>query len=176
MAEKEPDLHFKLMALSFRIRDFFLPRGNVLKEVGISQGSQILDYGCGPGSYTTAVAEMVGESGMVYALDMNPLAVKSVRDIASKRRLENVKTILSDCKTGLPQNSLDTVLLYDTFHELDDPDNVLEELYRVLKPGAVLSLSDHHMKEDEIVSGVTNLGLFKLDKKNRRTYSFLKVL
>jgi ubiquinone/menaquinone biosynthesis C-methylase UbiE len=88
--------------------------------------------------------------------------------------LTNVETILSDCQTELPDNSLDVVLLYDAFHHLSDPNMVLKELSRVLKPDGILSFSDHHMKENEIVAAVTNNGLFRLSRKGQRTYTFLK--
>jgi ubiquinone/menaquinone biosynthesis C-methylase UbiE len=66
------------------------------------------------------------------------------------------------------------VLLYDTFHDLSDPDGVLTELHRVLKPNGILSFSDHHMKKNEITSRVTERGLFKLSKEGKRTFIFLK--
>ena len=169
------NLHFKFMSFGYKFRDFFLPRMNILKEVGIETGFHVLDYGCGPGSYITAVAELVGKSGKIYALDIHPLAIQRVQSIASKKQLPNVETICSDCKTGLPDNSVDAVLLYDTFHNLGDPNGVLEELHQVLKSKGILSFSDHHMKENEIESKVTNGGLFRLSRKGKRTYSFLKV-
>jgi ubiquinone/menaquinone biosynthesis C-methylase UbiE len=165
---------FKFMSVGYKFRDFFLPRKNILKEVGIKPGFQVLDYGCGPGGYIVPLAKLVGESGKVYALDIHPLAVQKVQDIASKKQLINVETILSDCKTGLQDKSLDVVLLYDAFHHLSDPATILEELYRVLKPDGILSLSDHHMKENEIVAAVTNSGLFRLSRKGQRTYTFLE--
>jgi len=165
---------FKFMALGYKFRDLRLPRKNILKEVGIKTGFQVLDYGCGPGSYIIPLAELVGESGKVYALDIHPLAIQKVQNIASKKQLANMETILSDCQTGLPDNTLDAVLLYDAFHHLSDPDVVLKELYRVLKPDGILSFSDHHMKESEIVSQVTNSRLFRLSRKGERTYTFLK--
>jgi len=170
----ESNLGFRLMALSYRFRDLRLPRMNILKEVGIKPGFQVLDYGCGPGSYIIPLAELVGESGKVYALDIHPLAIRKVQDIASRKQLANVETILSDCQTGLPDNSLNAVLLYDIFHHLSDPNGVLQELHRVLKPDGILSFSDHHMKENEIVSRVTNSQLFKLLTKGKRTHTFLK--
>jgi ubiquinone/menaquinone biosynthesis C-methylase UbiE len=170
----ESNLGFRLMAFGFKFRDLRLPRKKVLKDVGIKPGFSVLDYGCGPGSYTVPLAELVGESGKVYALDIHPLAIQKVKNIASKRELANVETILSDCQTGLPDNSLDVVLLYDIFHHLGDPDRILKELHRVLKPEGVLSFSDHHLKENEIVSRVTDSGFFSLSKKGRRTYSFVK--
>jgi len=164
---------FQFMSLGYKIRDFFLPRMDILKEVGIKPGFHVLDYGCGPGSYIIPLAELVGESGKIYALDIHPLAIQKVQYIASKKQLKNVEAILSDCQTGLPDNTLDVVLLYDAFHHLSDPDMVLKELHRVLKPDGILSLSDHHLKENEIVSGVTNGGLFRLLKKGQRAYTFL---
>ena len=165
---------FQFMSCGYKFRDFFLPRMDILKEVGIKPGFHVLDYGCGPGSYIIPLAGLVGESGKVYALDIHPLAIQKVKDIALKKQLTNVETILSDCQTGLPDNTLDVVLLYDAFHHLSDPDVVLKELHRVLKPDGILSFGDHHLKENEIVSGVTNGGLFRLSRKGQRAYTFLK--
>lgn len=165
---------FRFMSLGFKLRDFFRPRENTLKEVEIKAGFQVLDYGCGPGAYITAAAELVGNKGKIYALDVHPLAVKMVQGIISRKRLKNVETILSDCKIGLPDNNLDVVLLYDTLHSLNNPNCVLDEIHRTLKPDGVLSLSDHHLKEDEIVSKVTGRGLFKLLGRGRNAYIFTK--
>lgn len=174
MDKPEPNLHFKVMSLIFKFRDFFSPRRNILKEVGIKPGFYILDYGCGPGSYTTAAAKLLGSAGKIYALDIHPLAIQRVQKIIAKKQLSNVETIHSDCKTGLLDKSIDAVLLYDTFHELGDPDSVLKELHRVLKPDGILSFSDHHMKEEEIKSKLTSNGLFKCSRKSKRAYTFLK--
>jgi ubiquinone/menaquinone biosynthesis C-methylase UbiE len=170
----ESNIGFKLMAFMFKFRDSFAPRKNILKEVGIKPGYHLLDYGCGPGGYITGASELVGKTGKIYALDINPLAIQSVKNIASKKKLTNVETILSDRKTGLPDNSLDVILLYDAFHGLSDPNGVLKELHRVLKPKGILSFSDHHLKEEEIVSKITKNGLFKLSKKGEKTHSFSK--
>jgi len=162
------------MSVGYKFRDFFLPRLNILKEVGIKPGFHVLDYGCGPGSYIVPLAKLVGESGKVYALDIHPLAIQKVQNIASKKQLANMETILSDCQTGLPDNTLDVVLMYDAFHHLSDPNGVLKELHRVLKPDGILSFGDHHMKEKEIVAEAINDRLFRLLKKGQRTYTFLK--
>jgi len=162
------------MSFGYKFRDFFLPRKNILKEVGIKPGFHVLDYGCGPGGYIIAAAELAGKSGKIYALDIHPLAIQRVKSIATKKQLTNVEIICSDCKTGLPDNSVDVVLLYDTLHDLGDPNGVLEELHRVLKPNGILSFSDHHLKENEIVSRMTDKGLFRLSGKGERVYNFLK--
>lgn len=167
---------FRFMSSGYKFRDFFLPRENTLAEVGIEPGFYILDYGCGPGSYTVVAARLVGESGKVYALDIHPLAIRRVQDLAGKKRLANIETILSDCATGLPDESIDVVLLYDILHKLSKPDEVLAELHRVLKPNGILSFNDHHLKEEsEIMARITGKGLFGLSRKGKRVHNFLKI-
>jgi len=175
MGKSMSNLDFRLMSLGFMFRDIFLPRENILSEVGIKPGASILDYGCGSGSYTIPAAQMVGESGKVYSLDIHPLAVQQVQKIATKKRLTNIETILSDCATTLPDESIDIVLLYDTLHDLSEPDKVLAELQRVLKPNGILSINDHHLKEQEIITKITDKGFFRLLRKGKRVYNFQKV-
>ncbi len=169
------NLDFRFMSLSFAFRDIFLPRKNILAEVGIKPGFSILDYGCGPGSYTIPAAQLVGESGKVYSLDIHPLAVQQVQKIARKKRLTNIETILSDCATALPDESIDVVLLYDTLHDLSEPAKVLAELHRVLKSNGILSVNDHHLKEEEIITKITGKGFFRLLRKGKRVDNFQKV-
>ena len=167
-------LDFRLMSLTYRFRDFIRSRMSILSEVGIKQDFHVLDYGCGPGSYIVPLAELVGNAGKVYALDINPIAIQSVQKIAAKRQLVNVHTILSDCETGLPPDSLDAVLLHDNLHDLSNSSEVLAELHRVLRPEGVLSVSDHHFGQDEIVSRITEEGLYKLSTRGRATHNFSK--
>lgn len=170
MDDPMSDFHFRFMSLGYIFRDMIQSPKEKVAEAGIKPGFCVLDYGCGPGSHTLAAAERVGGSGKVYALDIHPLAVQAVQKKASKKGLKNVETILSDCRTGLEDNTIDVVLLYDIIHGLDNLQKVLQELHRILKPGGTLSVSDHHMEEDEILSMIT--GLFSLSEKNERTYSF----
>ncbi len=171
--EKRPsNFMFRLMALEFMIRDLFKPRKVIVQEIGIKPGFTVLDFGCGPGGYVVPVAELVGNKGMVYALDAYPLAVKMVDSLISKKHLTNVKTILSDAGTGLPDKSVDVVLLFDILHDLSAPNTVLAEIRRVLKPGGILSVTDHHLDESDITFTVTKSGLFRVSGKGPYTHSF----
>ena len=169
------NLDFRFMSLSFIFRDIFLPRKNILAEIGIKPGFSILDYGCGSGSYTIPAAQLVGEAGKVYSLDIHPLAVQQAQKVVAKKRLTNIETILSDCATALPDESIDVVLLYDTLHNLSEPDKVLAELHRVVKATGILSVNDHHLKEQEIITKITGKGFFRLLRKGKRVYNFQKV-
>lgn len=174
MDQPMSDSHFRKMALTYKFRDFFVPRSKILSEVDIKRGFRVLDYGCGPGSYSMVAARLVGQTGKVYALDMHPLAIQKVKAVASKKGLPHIETIQSDCATGLESESVDVVLLCDILHHLSEPDAILKELHRVLKPEGVLSVNDHHMKDDEIESKITDTRLFELRKKGTRIHNFSK--
>jgi ubiquinone/menaquinone biosynthesis C-methylase UbiE len=167
-------LDFKTMSLAIRFRDIFRPRLNILKEVGIKTGFNVVDYGCGPGSYITPLASLVGQNGHVYAIDVNPLAIQSVQRLVSKKGLSNIVTIVTDCNTGLPSGCMDIVLLYDILHGLEERDRVLVEISRVLKTNGILSVSDHHMKKEKIVSQIIDGGLFTLSVQGISTYMFIR--
>ncbi|MDY6794697.1 MAG: class I SAM-dependent methyltransferase [Actinomycetota bacterium] len=167
-------LDFRIMSMGFFFRDLAIPREKTLEEAGLKPGFQVLDYGCGRGSYSLPAAAAVGESGKVYALDVQPLALRAVLRKMERKGIANIEIIESDCSTGLPDGSVDLVLFYDIFHMLDDPGWVLKELNRVLKPGSILSASDHHMKEADIVSGIQKGGLFELTGSGKKTCSFRK--
>ena len=143
---------FKAMTLILRVRDLFRPPQKVLSEVGmIKSGTHVLDYGCGPGNYTIAAAELVGPSGKVYAVDIHPMAIRKVQNKANKKGL-NVQTILTDYDTQLPDSSVDIVLLFYVLHDFKNPDAIIKELNRVLKPRGVLLVIDHKLENDKVVS------------------------
>ncbi len=176
MGKKKSHFSFNIMAyVKMPIRNLFMPPKKMLAEVEIEPGYHVLDFGCGPGKFTIMIAEKVGPSGLVHALDIHPLAMKMVEGKALKKNLANIRTILSSCSTSLPDNSLDLVVFFDVFHILDNQQDVLIELHRVLKPEAIMCFSDHHMKDTQILSTFKEKGLFKLIGKGSRTFSFRKV-
>jgi len=181
--ESHTENRFKCYELTKSGKDLFAEQTKIkekffkdtIKEAHLKKGFKVLDYASGPGRYILAVSKAIGTTGKLYALDTAPLALEMVRQIVDKNKLLNVKTIESDCNTGLPDEELDVVMLYDAFHGLVDQKAILSELNRVLKPKGALSFSDIHMEENDIVSSVTCYGLFKLKSKNLLTYTFIKI-
>jgi len=173
MQKPSHKLNFKIVSLILKIRDVFYPPKYILKDVGISPGVCVLDFGCGPGSYSIATAELLEGTGKVFALDMHPLAIKKVNQTAQKKKLANIRTILSDCDTGLPSNSVDIVLFYYVFNDLEKPEKVLNELCRVLKPQGILSFSEYNLKR--ISSRLEKKELFEIKKRDEITHTFLKI-
>jgi ubiquinone/menaquinone biosynthesis C-methylase UbiE len=174
MSKKTSKLSFQLMTLCFAVRDLIWPVKQKLHDKGIERGHVVLDYGCGPGSYSFPAAELVGNSGRVFAADVNPHALDRVRSRAAGKGLSNIETILTDCRTGLPDSSVHVAFLFDTYHDLADPEAVTNELYRVLKPDGILLFSDHHMKDPEILSGVQAGNRFTCVSHNGNIFTFRK--
>lgn len=145
-----------------------------LHRAGIEEGQTVLDFGCGPGHYAAGAARMVGEKGMVYALDIHPLAIKAVRGKALKGGLNNISTILSDRDTGLADETIDVVMLYDTIHAIGDTQALLSELHRVMKPRGVLSVWVEHTKIEDVVDTIQREGLFSLKDRDARLLNFEK--
>jgi ubiquinone/menaquinone biosynthesis C-methylase UbiE len=135
-----PEAMFKLLSITAEAFCRFMDLGKQLKKSGVCEGQTILDFGCGSGHFSIAAARIVGEKGRVYALDIHPLAIRAVEKRVAKNDISNVSSILSSGKTGLPEESVDIVLLYRTFYQVKDKQGLLDELYRVMKPGGIISV------------------------------------
>jgi len=168
------NISFKGMSALFALRDKFSNPMKKIAKAKVKKGDYVLDYGCGPGSFSLSAAKVVGDSGKVYATDIQPLSAEKIQKKALREGINNIETITTDGSTGLKDNSIDVILCFDMFHMLNDPQKVLIEFYRVLKPNAILSIDCHHMKEIE--SKVVKTGLFKLVEKIDKTYNFTKVI
>jgi ubiquinone/menaquinone biosynthesis C-methylase UbiE len=162
------------MALTLRLRERFRDVKGDLAQAGLKPGQVVLDYGCGVGSYTLPAAEMVGADGLVYALDVEPLALKMAQERVARAGLSNVKTIQSERATGLPDDSLDVVLLYDVLHGIQDKSALLQELARVLKAGGILSVRPEHMAEGAFLEMMNGLGLFAFESQHGQCYQFTR--
>lgn len=175
MAKRQSNLDFRGMAALFKIRDLFSPREKIIQDINLRPGYHVLDYGCGPGGYIPAVADMVGPSGMIYAADIHPLAEFYVESIAAKKGIGNVRFIHTDCDTKLAHRSIDAVLLFDILHDLIGSERILAELNRVLKPEGMLFSSDHHLKEADLIARIERSGLFKYSGKGKYVCSFAPI-
>lgn len=165
---------FRIMAWMLRNRDNRNFTDAFLSEIPLARGAHILDYGCGTGSFSIAAAHVAGASGHVYCADIHPLAIRIVRKKMNRLHLTNITPILTDCSTGLPQSTINTVLLYDVLHLLSDISLVVKEVVRVLKSGGTLSVSDHHMQEYDIKKILSHFPLITLKKIGTKTLSYVK--
>jgi len=154
---------FRLMTLMYWVRDLMQDPRRILDTARFEQGMKVADYGCGPGSFTIPAAQIVGDGGRVFAIDIHPLAISSVRERASKKGLRNVEAILvRGYDTGIEASSIDRVLLIDTIHRIEDTGALFREIHRILKPDGLLFMHKGHMPMPEQREIVEESGLFKI--------------
>lgn len=157
-------------------RDERLQINRVMEILGISSGKSVADIGAGSGWFTVRAAKRT-RGGIVYAVDINPEAVRHITERAQKEQLPNVKTILSKPDDPLlPRNSVDAVLLLKTYHEVAHPVELLRNLRASLRPGARVGIIDrngngenHGIESDVVIREAKEAGYRKIEQ-----YDFVK--
>jgi ubiquinone/menaquinone biosynthesis C-methylase UbiE len=125
------------------------PPGRVMDAVGVKPGLVIGEVGAGRGRYTVYLAERVGQTGKVYAEDIDRESMDYLRDRVKKAGLSNVEAILGEVDDPLfPKGSVDIVFFVLSYHHLADPVTLLKNLIPCLKPGAVLAVIDPDSTKD----------------------------
>lgn len=147
-------------------RDERLQIKRVMDILGISRGKIVADIGAGSGWFTVRAAKRVGDTGMVYAVDINPESIRYIENRIRKEDFRNVKTILSKSDNPLlPKDAIDSVLLLKTYHEVEKPIVLLRNLRGSLKPGARVGVidrngngEDHGVGQDVVVREAAEAG------------------
>jgi SAM-dependent methyltransferase len=117
-----------------------LPVEQVIALAQVKGGERVLDLGCGPGVFTALLARAVGESGQVFAADVEPEMVQACEERIEALGFTNVAVGRSEENAiPLPAGSVDLVFACHLLHELQDPAALLAEVRRVLRPGGRLA-------------------------------------
>ncbi|WP_299436801.1 class I SAM-dependent methyltransferase [uncultured Aquimarina sp.] len=128
-------------------RDAWMKVSEIFKIAEINPGSIVADIGCHEGYLSIHIANKVGETGQVYAVDVRKDRLEKLDEHLKKRKLKNVKTILGDYDDPkLPDNSLDVVIILDTYHEMDDYKEILAHVKKALKPEGKIVLIEKFKK------------------------------
>ena len=118
----------------------------IVSHLGLGKGSVVADIGAGGGKDTWVFAEIIGETGMVYAEEITENKVKSLESEAEKKGLSQVRAVLG-CSDDpcLPPNSIDLVFIYHVYHHFAKPREMLRGIWRGLKPGGHLVVVDRRL-------------------------------
>lgn len=123
---------------------FSNPERNI-EQLGLSQGAQVADFGVGSGAYTLAAARKVGETGTVYAIDVQRGLIDRVKNLAQDETLENVEVLEGDLEhaggSKLGDASVDVVIIANVLFQIENKDVCIQEALRILRPkGRVLCI------------------------------------
>ena len=127
--------------------------GQMLGSLGVTAGSTVVDYGCGPGLFTLAAARLVGPNGTVYAIDLEPRMVEMVGTRAAEAGLANVRAVSGDgLRAALPDGVADFILCVQIMHyqpKRADRVAVARDLNRLLKADGRIMIMQWNRKHGE---------------------------
>ena len=113
----------------------------ILSNLNICAGQTILDAGCGNGYMAKKFSELVGNTGKIYALDLERGLIANLKKEVEKT---NIEAFVGDITkpTGLNGSSIDLVYLSTVFHIISDAqlDGFVSEIKRILKANARLAI------------------------------------
>ncbi len=134
-----------------RIREAEEGPTKMREELKVKPGMSVCDMGCGNGYHTLPLAEMVGETGKIYAVDAQPEMIEMLRQRIDAKGIKNVVPIVGlfhDPK--LPPNSCDMIVLVDVYHEFSHPVEMLAAMHKALKPDGQLVLVEFRAEDDTV--------------------------
>ena len=117
----------------------------VMDILGIGRGKTVADIGAGSGWFSVRAAQRVTSAGLVYAVDINPEAIRYIQERVRREGTSNIRTILSKPEDPqLPADAIDAVLLLKTYHEVANPVALLGNLHKALRPNARIGIIDRN--------------------------------
>jgi predicted methyltransferase len=133
-------------------REIFASRAEIVAELELAPGMAVADVGAGTGAFLEPLAERVGASGRVYAVDISPRFLEHLRARAAREGWPQVEIVEGqERSTELTDRSVDLVFVCDTYHHFEFPRSMLASIHRALRPGGSLALI-----EFERVPGVSS--------------------
>ena len=122
-----------------------------IDSLGIKKGMNVADIGAGTGYFSFRLARRVGPTGKVYANDIQPEMLDRVREKAQAEGVTNIVTVLGgEADPRLPAGKMDVVIMVDVYHELSQPQEMLQNIRASLKPDGRLILLEYR-KEDPAI-------------------------
>ena len=147
----------------------------------IKKGQSVLDLGCGPGTFTIDMAKMTGEKGKVFAVDLQKGMLELVEKKAGKFRVQDRIVVHQCSKEGIGLTEpIDFALAFYMLHESGNPESLLKEIFKMLKPGGKFFLVEPkmHIKKKvylEAVESAKKIG-FVVDSERKIAGSWAVVL
>jgi len=132
-----------------KTRDTWQKPDDVLRLLSVQRGQRVADLGAGTGYFLAPLCDAVGPRGRVLALDAEPNMVQHlVQRIASEQRANAEARQVTEGDPGLPEGSVDRILVVNTWHHLEERLAYAAKLARALAPGGVLGIVDFDVESD----------------------------
>jgi len=129
------------------------PPEKIMDAIGLKEGMIIGDIGAGRGRLAVWFAARVGESGKVYANDINKGVLDYIESRCKRHNIRNIITILGEVENPLlPEKELDIAFMINVYHHLDKPVELLRNTIPSLKPNGILAIVERNPEKAGSVS------------------------
>jgi ubiquinone/menaquinone biosynthesis C-methylase UbiE len=124
----------------------YFKASQTLHTLGLRRGMILADLGCGYGTFSIPAAQIVGNRGIVYAIDVDPKMVERVSERAHRIGLTNVIARTGDIiasprkKPGIPARSVDLALLANIIHGTRKKVHLLKSVSRILRDNGSIAV------------------------------------
>ena len=116
-----------------------------LTEAGLAKGMKVADIGAGYGFFAFPAAEVVGEEGIVYAVEPNPRRAEEISKRAEERGVKNLRVLIAPVEElgeMISSGEVELVMSMSSFHHFEDTRRALLEMKRIAKPGGLIYIRD----------------------------------
>ena len=117
----------------------------ILNKTDLGEGMKVADLGCGAtGHFVFPASQIVGASGVVYAVDIIKDSLKNIEHRAKQESLQNIKAIWSNLEifnaTPIESSSLDCAFLINILYQSNKRVEIIKEAIRMLKKGGLMMI------------------------------------
>jgi ubiquinone/menaquinone biosynthesis C-methylase UbiE len=159
----------------------------------LKPGSTVLDLACGKGTYSIFLSKIVGEEGLVYAVDLWEEGLQILGKEIEEKNITNILPLLDDAtkQIEIDDYSVDLCLMATVLHDFEEMDKsgaVLEQVKTILKPGGCLAVIEFkkiegppgppikiRLSEKETEKMVTGYGFRKIKTVDIGDYNYLMI-
>jgi precorrin-6B methylase 2 len=123
----------------------------LMAALKLKKGDVVADIGAGTGYISWRMAQLVGEKGIVYGVDIQQEMLDLLEKSMTERGLKNVKPVLgtiSDPK--LPPASVDLIIMVDVYHEFSEPSAMMAGMCAALKKGGRLVFVEYRGEDPSV--------------------------
>ncbi len=130
-------------------RDQYQKPAEVIQALGLKPGMVVADLGSGSGYFTRRFVEAVTETGKVYAIDVEPEALKHVKDSVEHMHIPYTAefVLAQPDNPKLPFESVDLIFLCNVYHHLENRTTYFTNVKSALKPGGRIAIIDFYHDE-----------------------------
>jgi ubiquinone/menaquinone biosynthesis C-methylase UbiE len=190
LAAQDPFPPARIGILEGPDRDEWQQPDRVMDALLIAEGDRVADFGAGGGWFTVRLAHRVGPNGVVFAQDIQPAMLESIRRRVEREGLDNVQTVLATREDPSLPGNLRAILIVDVYPVLVDPVTTLRQLATLLAPNGRIGIVDfktdgeggpgpalaERVSADVIRRDAFEAGLTVVDEGDFLRYQYLLVL